>query len=137
LNGGFITTEGSRGLRRMMDVIDLRQRYLSNNVANMKTPGFQAQDVDFIGLLRDARQGDFLYPGLEATHQDHYPAQSLRDDEAFHLDGQFLRLHLRNVRRSEEEEMISQTVNSLTYRAASDLLARKYRMISTAITGGK
>ena len=119
----------------MMDVADLRQRYLSNNVANMKTPGYQAQDVDFTGLLKDARNRDQLFPGLAATDDNHFPAGGSSDP--FHLDGQFIRMHLRQVNRSEEDEMLSQTTNSLSYRAAADLLGRKYRMLSTAISGGK
>ncbi|PIE77307.1 MAG: flagellar basal body rod protein FlgB [Clostridiales bacterium] len=39
--------------RRALDASWLRQRVLSNNIANVDTPGYKRQDVDFESMLRD------------------------------------------------------------------------------------
>ncbi|MCW2776597.1 MAG: flgB [Frankiales bacterium] len=41
-------------LERAMDGVALRQRVMSQNVANAMTPGYQAQKVEFEGALSDA-----------------------------------------------------------------------------------
>ncbi len=41
-------------LERAMDGVALRQRVMSQNVANAMTPGYQAQKVEFEGALADA-----------------------------------------------------------------------------------
>ncbi len=48
-------TDGVQGaLERAMDGVALRQRVMSQNVANAMTPGYQAQKVEFEGALADA-----------------------------------------------------------------------------------
>ena len=48
-------TDGvQRALERAMDGVALRQRVMSQNVANAMTPGYQAQKVEFEGALADA-----------------------------------------------------------------------------------
>ncbi len=50
-------TQGA--LERAMDGVALRQRVMSQNVANAMTPGYQAQKVEFEGALSDAlRSGE-------------------------------------------------------------------------------
>lgn len=131
----FLTSADTVGIKRMLDASDLRHKYLANNVANQKTPGYVPQDIDFQGFLKNARDDSHLFPVMDRTNPSHMP--ELDVTSPFHMDGEFVRLHLRHVNRSEEDEMASQALNSLTYRAAADLLSRKYRALSAAITGGK
>lgn len=50
-------TQGA--IERAMDGVALRQRVMSQNVANAMTPGYQAQKVEFEGALSDAlRSGE-------------------------------------------------------------------------------
>ncbi len=39
--------------RRALDASWLRQRVLSNNIANVDTPGYKRQDVDFESMLKN------------------------------------------------------------------------------------
>ena len=41
-------------LERALDGVSLRQRVISQNIANAATPGYQAQKVEFEGALADA-----------------------------------------------------------------------------------
>jgi flagellar basal-body rod protein FlgB len=39
-------------LTRALDLTSLRQRLVSENIANVDTPGYQTRDIDFAGELR-------------------------------------------------------------------------------------
>lgn len=133
---GLISSSDTQGLKRMIDLSDLRHKFIANNVANLKTPGYSARDVSFNQLLRHARDTEFNH-GMETTHPTHFPQGGPGNKSPFHLSDEFLGLYVHRVNRSEEEEMSTLAMNSMTYRSAADILARKYRMISNAISGGK
>jgi flagellar basal-body rod protein FlgB len=50
-------------MQRGMDASWMRQEVISHNIANVDTPGYKAQSVEFESVLRAAMSGD----GLEAT----------------------------------------------------------------------
>jgi flagellar basal-body rod protein FlgB len=55
----LFTDRTQNALERAMDGTALRQRVMSQNVANAMTPGYQAQKVEFEGALADAlRNGE-------------------------------------------------------------------------------
>ncbi|MCU1692936.1 MAG: flgB [Frankiales bacterium] len=58
-------TQGA--LERAMDGVALRQRVMSQNVANAMTPGYQAQKVEFEGALADALRGGEDAGGVSPT----------------------------------------------------------------------
>lgn len=132
----ILSSPGSRGMKKMLDACTLRQKFIMNNIANEKTPGYIAKDLDFKGILQAGRTGTPLC-GFHCSDKNHFPPTMIDDDSPFRMNGQFVRMFVNNKETTEEEEMVNLAVNSLTYRAASDLLSRKYRLISTAITGGK
>jgi len=133
--GLFKSPDGS-GLKKMLDAVEFRHKYISNNIANQNTPGYQAQDINFTDLLKNARKSN-LSMNLKLTHEKHLPVYDESDGSILRIDGELIQPYLKWVDRSEEEEMINLAMNSISYKAASDLLARKYRMLSTAISGGK
>ena len=64
-------------LFRPMDVIQTgleaswtRNAVIRNNLANIETPGFQASDVEFESLLRQAIEGDTGFDSRR-THENH------------------------------------------------------------------
>lgn len=44
-------------LEQALNVLSLRQHVVANNLANVNTPGFTRQDVDFFGYMRQAFDG--------------------------------------------------------------------------------
>jgi flagellar basal-body rod protein FlgB len=63
-------TDGVQGaLERAMDGVMLRQRVSAQNIANVMTPGYQAQQVTFEDSLASALAdgGDPAHVGLEVT----------------------------------------------------------------------
>ncbi|MCD4786557.1 MAG: flagellar basal body rod protein FlgB [Candidatus Eremiobacteraeota bacterium] len=132
----ILSSPGSRGMKKMLDACTLRQKFILNNIANEKTPDYVAKDIDFKGMLQASRTGSPLC-GFNSTNKNHFPPATGDDDSPFRMNGQFVRMFVNSKETTEEEEMVNLAANSLTYRAATDLLSRKFRLISTAITGGK
>jgi len=118
----------------MLSATDLRHKFILNNIANSKTPGYMARDLDFTEFLKKFRE-DAMTCEIERTNEKHLPYSDLDDSSPFHLDGAFTRQFINYKESNQEEEMANLAMNSLTYKAAADLLSRKYQIMSTAITG--
>ncbi len=54
-------------LERAMEGAGLRQQALAANIANVNTPGYQRQDVDFHSVLAGAMRADDPARALEST----------------------------------------------------------------------
>lgn len=135
MSQSYFSAPDNDGLKRMMDASNLRHQFILNNISNAKTPGYTGKDLDFDNFIRDAREDEFFF-GLNQTSPNHMPVKDSHDDSPFHLDGEFTRLYVRYKTPNEEEDQINLATNTITYRTATDLLARKYRLITTAIMGG-
>jgi len=132
----LISSSATNGLKRMLDAANLRQKFILNNIANEKTPGYFARDLDFYGLIKSARNDSFL-SGLRRTNNEHLLPGNIGDNSPLNLDEGFVGMFINYKNSSsQEEEMVNLASNSLAFRAAADLLSRKYRLIAIAITGG-
>ncbi len=47
-------------LRKAMNYSALRQKVIADNIANVSTPGYKRKDVDFLNLVREAEEDDFV-----------------------------------------------------------------------------
>ena len=54
----LIDTPMIHNLTRALDLTSLRQRVVSENIANIDTPGYQTCDVDFASEFQRALSGD-------------------------------------------------------------------------------
>ncbi|HWL07358.1 MAG TPA: flagellar basal body protein [Planctomicrobium sp.] len=62
----FLLSNEYSHLTKLMDVSELRQRVISQNLANVNTPGYQRLDVVFEEeLARQIRSGETATPGLQ------------------------------------------------------------------------
>jgi flagellar basal-body rod protein FlgB len=50
----FLNTERIQLLSRLLDVASMRQDVIAQNVANLNTPGYTTQEVNFEDALKDA-----------------------------------------------------------------------------------
>lgn len=101
-------------LEKSMDTRMDSQRVIAANLANVDTPGFTAQKVDFQATMDQAIAGLDKPTVVEASTAP-----------AFALDGN-------NV--DMEEEMSSLQQNKLLYSVTSQILGAKFRQLNTAIT---
>jgi flagellar basal-body rod protein FlgB len=105
-------------LERALQGAGLRQQALSNNLANVNTPGFKRSDVDFHSSLAAALAG-----GEPAVASASF---ALQTDSATSM-----RADGNNV--DVDQEMASLTENASEYQALAAVAKSRLQMIQTAI----
>ena len=102
--------------------LSARQRAIANNIANIQTPGYLARRVDFESSLQRAFAG-----GDSAGVRGAGP--SVRTSlEGTRTDGN-------NVNLDDETVMSMQT--NMRYQATVEALNHKFKVLRTAIGGGR
>ena len=95
-----------------LQAASVRQRVISNNVANVNTPGFKKSDVVFESLLRD-QLGDGKRLQMARTNEKHYPQASgavpkaqvqIQKDTSIRLDGNNVDIDAEIAKDQEEQE---------------------------------
>ena len=127
---------GDRGLQTLtgwLDGLGRRQQASSNNIANIDTPGYVRQEVNFeTELQRMFGRGS---KQLAATDPKHFSGgSSLRNQLG--LDPQQLLSSSRMDGNSVDidQEMITLTETQMRYQAASQALSKKLGTIRTVIS---
>lgn len=126
---------GDRGLATVtgwLDGLSRRSQATSNNIANIDTPGYVRQEVNFeTELQRQFGQG---VTQMSATDRRHYTAGSKQRD-ALGLDPQQLLNSSRMDGNSVDidQEMVTLTETQMRYQAASQVLSKKLGIIRTVI----
>jgi len=119
-------------LKQALAVYAQRHRVVAENVANVESAGYQAQELRFEEYLRAASRRT----RGRTTHPGHLPIgrRSLGDAESkvvartTEIDN-----GINNV--DIDQEMADLSTNDLAYRLATRLLSRKYTLLREAITG--
>jgi len=122
-------------LKERMGWLNQRQNVLSQNVANVDTPGYTARDlkpVDFERALRNATSSNNFSNSLMITNPRHitlardtgsFDAQNTPDIES-NPSGNSVSL---------EQEMIKVSDTQVQFQAATNLYAKAIGMMKTAI----
>ena len=109
-------------LGKLMDAAALRQKVLSNNLANANTPGYLRKDVEFGEALASAMKG-----GPDAVSR--VKPEIIEDTEA-RVDGQGNSVSL-------QKEMGELAQNAMLYDFAAEMTAHKFSGLRKAISGTK
>lgn len=112
----FMADVTTRALSQAMSGLAMRQRTISDNLANVETPGFLAGKVDFESALRQA-----VADGADPRATEVATARSL---EPTRVNGS-------NVNLDEETLAAQQTV--LSTQLAAQALTNKFNGLKTAI----
>lgn len=102
-------------LEQYMNVVSLRQKLVTSNIANADTPGYKTQDLDFQSSFQSALSG--LTP--QGTQVDSLATKN---------DGN-------NVDLDREARLLAE--NAMRFNAASNLMKSQLNTIKEAIQGGK
>jgi len=129
-------------LQKALTGLSLRQQAVSNNLANLDTPGFKASEVVFESELRRALEAAQKQPvALNVTHQGHFKAPS---DPVSYLDVQpVIRERTDTTFRADgnnvdiEREMVTLTETAILYQASAQIVARKMALLRAIITEGR
>lgn len=123
-----------------MDGASLRQQVLANNIANVDTPNFKGQDVNFYSQLKGMMNESMPVMGgvdLVRTNSGHLPGTlPVSSPSPFRVnqtDGQ-VRPDGNNVNIDVESAKVAE--NSIYYGTLATAVARKYKTIARAITKG-
>lgn len=105
-----------------MDAAALRQRVLSNNLANANTPGYLRKDVEFRAALKEA-----MASGMDEVRQ--VTPKVVTDEEApVNPQGNSVSL---------QKELGEITENGLLYDFAAEMTQHKFGLMRKAISGSK
>lgn len=110
-------------LTEMIRATALRHRILATNLANVETPGYQAQEVTFSGALAEARESNAQAsnrpPSVETVVGADVEATPRRDGNTVDLDRQMVKL----------------AQNTTWHTAMIQILANRFSMMKAAIRG--
>jgi flagellar basal-body rod protein FlgB len=113
----------------------LRQKTISNNIANVNTPGFKKSDVLFEDKLQ-AAMDQSLIP-LTRTNANHLPSGATGDLEPSVVVDSTSSMRLDGNNVDIDKEMASLAKNSIYYDAVAQQLSKHYGLLLSAIKEGK
>ena len=103
-------------------------RFISRNLANVDTPNYTGQNLEFQKQLRTALDGGVLPASLAKTHPGHMPyAETKPFDQAEGESVDTGPVHL-------DIEMSRLAENNLMFNAMVQLLQKKYQGLKSAIS---
>lgn len=126
-------------LSKSMDGAALKQKTVSNNIANINTPDYKRQYLDFESKLNEAIKKDLNNKGkLYKTHDKHFPMKvsidkihpSIKIDKSPSLreDGNNVDLDI---------ELADLAENTIRYNTLTETIIKKYSGLKNAIRGGR
>lgn len=117
-------------LQKSLDALWLRQKVVSNNIANVDTPGYKSQSVEFENLLDEALQGSAgqSADGLSEKLQNLNPQVNQNTATSMRADGN-------NVDIDSENVALART--QIEYLYATRMMSSEISRMKYAITEGK
>lgn len=121
-------------LEKKLEASALRQKVISNNLANIDTPGFKKSHVEFEGMLRQAQNKDSLpLRKTDTRHIDHFLNAQAIQARVVIDNSTTLRNDGNNV--DVDIEMSELAKNGLDYQAIAQILGNKYSGRKKLISG--
>ena len=121
---------------KLLDVKLKRYELLSNNLANVDTPGYKRSDIYFEEVLRDSLNKNRL--SLALTNDKHIEARKQLMDikpKTYRQEDYSLRNDKNNV--DIDKEMVEMVKNTFSYNMLSDQVQKNFRILQTAISEGR
>jgi flagellar basal-body rod protein FlgB len=118
-------------LDKALDASNLRETVITNNLANVNTPGYKRREVDFESLLRqelDQTKWESLDAKIDNVNLNHLDASVQYDMAAYsydyRLDGNNVDVDTENVELASEQ---------LRYQLLANSVTQEFSRLSTAI----
>lgn len=125
-------------LSKSMDGSAIKQRVISDNIANINTPEYKRKYVDFESRLKDAIELENKKTGLFRTDKNHLSLSSsiqsirpeIKTDRTASLreDGNNVDLDM---------ELANLAENTIRFNTLSETVIKKYSAVKSAIRGGR
>ncbi|THE14463.1 flagellar basal body rod protein FlgB [Bacillus timonensis] len=120
-------------LEKALDNSALRQKVISNNIANVDTPNYKAQDVSFKNLLSNEMNSPLRANRTNEKHFEFTSSKRLnsqvvtKNDTAYNHNGN-------NVDIDKEMALLAE--NQIYYNAVTERISGKFNTLKTVIKGG-
>ena len=122
-------------LEKALAASSLRHKVISNNIANVNTPGFKRSDVVFEDILQQKLSDRAPLP-MTQTHAKHISPHPQSLSPAMHVMADYtLRTDGNNV--DIDAEMANMAKNSIYYDALAQQMNRYFSGIKSAINEGR
>lgn len=128
MSDSLFNDNAMRTAKAALDGLSMRQELISRNLANVDTPGYQAQQIDFESVLKRAIKGDNKLP-MAVTHTAHLAAgssQALNYKVTFRPGGS-LRADQNNV--DVDTELLEMSETGIQYQAISQSITKKLALL--------
>lgn len=125
----FFTDNAMRAAKAALDGLSFRQQAISRNLANIDTPGYQAQTINFEETLKHLLDNSGSLP-LKITNGSHQI--SAAQETGFSLSarpGGSFRADQNNV--DVDVEMIDMSEAGIQYQAVSQSISQKLLLLKT------
>jgi flagellar basal-body rod protein FlgB len=131
MGSSFVIDRTMQAAMTALDGLSQRQTTISRNIANIDTPGYKAQTVNFEEALTRALKSEGGNMGLSATHQAHLSApesdqnvmtQSFRPGGSERVDGNNVDLDV---------ELTDMSETGVMYQAVTAAIKKKFDLLTT------
>lgn len=121
-------------LEQALNYSSLKNQAISNNIANIDTPGYKSQHVSFQNVLNSELKKPFI---AKQTHSDHieFSSPSLRSPRIFQQENTTYNHNGNNV--DIDKEMTELAKNQILYESLIDRMSGKLRSLDMVIKGGR
>lgn len=111
-----------------------RQEAISDNMANVNTPGYKRKEVSFKDELQEAYMGEEPEVKLFKGHPQHFDMSTSRPVEA-----DVNRVTDTNMRNDDnnvdpDRQMAKMSKNDMYYRGLSQFMSQQFRTLGTLLT---
>lgn len=138
---GFYTSEIYRVLEKSLNAASLQHQMISNNIANVDTPGFKRSEVVFQNKLEQVlglKKKNYL--PLMITHENHIPI--VLDITIDEINPEIITKTETSLRTDENNvdidfEMSKMAENTAYYSALAQLTSLKLKELISVITEGR
>jgi len=125
-------------LERSLDTSSLRQRTISNNIANVDTPGYKAMDVSFKDILASekskfTKQAPFQGYKTDSKHFEF--GQNANEPKIEVEDNTSMLNNENNV--DIDYEMTKLAENNIWYNSLTEVMNKEFSMLRHIITEGR
>ncbi|MBP1764412.1 MAG: flagellar basal-body rod protein FlgB [Firmicutes bacterium] len=133
---GIVSSSCQKVMEKALGAASLRNQVISNNIANVNTPGFKRSDVQFEGVLAQALDNKSKLT-LAATNNHHLsgsggnelaPTIATSTETSMRVDGNNVDI---------DTEMADIAKNTIYYNAVAHQLGRYFSNLKSVIKEGK
>ncbi|MEH7664693.1 flagellar basal body rod protein FlgB [Bacillus velezensis] len=121
-----------QNLENALGRADIKQKVLTNNIANIDTPNYKAKKVSFRNLL------DQETSNLEAVKTDNRHVDFTGSGDDYSIVSSSDTSYQQNGNNVDiDKEMTDLAENQINYQALVERMSGKFNSLKTVLTGGK